>query len=246
MERLQKIMAARGLASRRGAEALILAGAVQVNGEVVTQLGTRVSEDAEIRVNRQVLQQTRDARLTLMLHKPVGYVTTQSNNEGPALPQLLQGHPRQIDLQAAGRLDKDSSGLLLLTTDGQLRYAVMSPDNKMEKEYLVWTANKDRPGTPPTASQLQKMADGIMLDGVRTQPCQITAMGEDGFRIVLREGRNRQIRRMAAKVGLGVIDLKRIRIGPLRLGDLKPGRYRELKSEELTAVYEEAGLSWQP
>jgi 23S rRNA pseudouridine2604 synthase len=163
-----------------------------------------------------------------LLNKPMGYVTTKGTEEGPALLDLL---PAQASGMAyAGRLDKDSRGLVLLLADGRLNYALTDPRTHLEKEYRV------RVAAQPSSGQLEKMARGLKLGDGATRPCRVSAEGTQGFRICLTQGRKRQIRRMASKVGLEVVDLQRIRIGPLGLDGLPEGSWRELKAHELAAL----------
>jgi pseudouridine synthase len=219
-------MADLGLASRRGAEALILEGRVRVNGALVTELGTRVDP----LLDRVELVRGTGPRgpLGILLNKPAGYVTTKGEEEGPTILDLL---PKEAAGMAyAGRLDKDSRGLVLLLDDGRLNYALTAPETHLEKEYLV------RASEQPSSSQLEKMARGLKLQDGPTLPCRVAADGERGFRVWLTQGRKRQIRRMASKVGLDVVDLQRVRIGPLALGNLAEGAWRELRADEEKAL----------
>ena len=225
--RLQKRMADLGLASRRGAEALIVEGHVRVNGVVVTELGTRVDPLLD-RVELDGEGARPRGPLGIILNKPVGYVTTKGEEEGPTIVDLL---PKEAAAMAyAGRLDKDSRGLVLLLDDGRLNYALTAPETHLEKEYLVRVSDK------PSPNQLEKMARGLKLQDGLTLPCRVAADGERGFRVWLTQGRKRQIRRMASKVGLEVLDLQRVRIGPLALGKLAEGAWRELRPDEEKAL----------
>jgi len=221
--RLQKRMAELGLASRRGAETLILAGRVRVNGVPVTELGTRVDPLVDL-VELDAQGAPPRGPLGFILNKPVGYVTTKGGEEGPNILALLP--PSAADMSYAGRLDKDSHGLVLLLEDGRLNYALTAPDTHLEKEYLVQVDDK------VALSQLEKIARGMTLNDGPTRPCRVSAVGERGFRLWLTQGRKRQIRRMASKVGLEVTDLLRVRIGPLSLGSLDDGAWRELTPAE--------------
>ncbi len=229
--RLQKAIADRGLASRRKAEELIVAGKVKVNGQVVTELGTKVDPAKDVLVvDGLALATLKASQVVLLLNKPTGYATTRDKAEGSIVMQLISRHPQAAELNPVGRLDRDSRGLLLFTNDGLLHYALMDPARHLEKEYEV------RVGPAVNAGQLKKMAQGLAIDGVMTKPCKVEPMGEDGFRITLTEGRNRQIRKMAAKVGLTVLDLKRVRQGPVVLAGLPEGRFRELAPSEVAAL----------
>jgi 23S rRNA pseudouridine2605 synthase len=229
-ERLQKVLAARGFASRRGAEKLITDGLVKVNGELVTQLGSKVEETDIIEVDEGGLKKRSAALLWLALHKPVNVVTTRSGSEGKSVMDLISKHPQAKLMNPVGRLDKDSSGLLLLTNDGVLGYAVVNPQTHLEKEYEVSLVTPSLPG------QLKRMADGVPLDGSRTRPAVIEMVNNTRFVMTITEGRNRQIRRMAEKVGLEVGKLKRLRIGPIELGSLAEGAWRELSQKEVSTL----------
>jgi pseudouridine synthase len=214
-----------GLASRRGAEALILAGRVRVNGVTVTELGTRVGLTDRVDVDALAGPA---GPLGYVLNKPVGYVTTKGEEEGPNILALLP--PEAAALSYAGRLDKDSRGLVLLLRDGRLNYALTAPETHLEKEYLVQASDT------VALSQIEKMARGLTLNDGPTRPCKVVAVGDRGFRLWLTQGRKRQIRRMASKVGLDVTDLLRVRIGPLALGSLAEGAWRELTPSEEAAL----------
>jgi pseudouridine synthase len=229
MERLQKVLAGRGLASRRGAEKLIADGLVKVNGVKVTDMGVKVDPDADkIEVDEGGLSQVTASRKVLMLHKPVGVVTTRGDGEGESVMNLVRGYALAAEMNPVGRLDKDSSGLLLLTNDGVLGYAIVNPETHLEKEYEV---NLSAPALP---GQLKRMSEGVTLDGYRTRGAVIKPVNNTRFHMIITEGRNRQIRRMAEKVGLEVDKLRRLRIGPIQLGDLGPGQWRELSPKEVS------------
>jgi pseudouridine synthase len=229
--RLQKILASRGLASRRGAEDLIARGLVKVNGQVVTQMGVLADPDVDrIEVDQPALEGIQAGLCMVMLNKPAGYATTRDEGEGRIVMQLVASHPKAGELNPVGRLDRDSCGLLLLTNDGRLGYSLLDPETHQEKEYVVEVE------PAPTRSQLEKMASGLVLDGTKTRPAKVVPEGPSGFRIILTEGRNRQIRRMAQKVGLEVTSLKRVRVGSVRLGGLSEGKWRELTGVEVESL----------
>jgi pseudouridine synthase len=231
LERLQKVLAARGYASRRGAEKLIAEGRVRLNGETVHTMGLKVDPEKDrIEVDAEALQTIAKTRVVVMLYKPFGVVTTRSEAEGPSVLGLLEKHPLAQSLNPVGRLDKDSSGLLLLTNDGRLQYAIVDPASHVEKEYHV-TCN-----VPPLPSQLKRLQEGMSVEGHRLRSCVVEKLDALSFRIILTEGRNRQIRKMVKKVGLEVRSLKRLRVGPLALGSLAPGSWRELSSKEIKAL----------
>lgn len=224
-------MADMGLASRRASEELIRQGKVRVNGQVVTELGTRVRPGTDrISLEEGALEGLRGRRTVLLLHKPPGYATTRDEGEGRIVTQLIASHPLAAALNPVGRLDRDSRGLLLFTNDGVLHYALMDPERHLEKEYAVQV----RPA--PKEGQLAKMAAGLVIEGQATRPCRTRSLGGDRFSIILTEGRNRQVRKMCAKVGLEVLDLCRIRQGPLELGGLAQGAWRELSASEIAML----------
>jgi len=227
-ERLQKLLAAAGVASRRGGEVLITSGRVQVDGQVVTTLGARADPRWQrITVDGRPLHFPAAPQYVL-LYKPAGYVTTASDPQGRATVfDLLPPGPR---LFPVGRLDRESEGLLLLTDDGDLAYRMTHPRFGLEKEYHVWTAW-------PRSGQLHALAAGVLLEDGWTAPARVeeVSRGADGaiVSMVLHEGRNRQVRRMLAATGLPVYRLVRVRLGPLHLGRLAPGDWRTLDGGEV-------------
>ena len=225
--RLQKYLSIAGICSRRHGEELILAGKVWVNGKVITELGTRVDPRADaVEIDgKPVLDRQR--LLYIALNKPQGYVTS-CEQSGEKLVTDLVNVPERI--YPIGRLDKDSTGLLLLTNDGPLHHRLSHPSFDHEKEYVVTLA------APIPDSALQKMADGMLLSGKRTRPAEIHRISIRRFRIILKEGKNRQIRRMVQKVGQEVLGLQRIRIAGIRLGKLDSGKWRFLDPDEIEAL----------
>jgi 23S rRNA pseudouridine2605 synthase len=235
-ERLQKIIAMAGVASRRKAEELITSGRVAVNGETVTALGSKADPERDhIRVDGKLLRGQQ--RLTyLLLNKPKGFVTTNKDPEGrPTVMNLLGGVKSRV--YPVGRLDYASEGLLLLTNDGDLAQKLMKASSHVPKTYLVKVS-----GTPSDEA-LNKLRRGVSIatdDGrrVRTAPARIRAVKEANnpwYEITLIEGRNRQIRRMFEQVGHHVEKIKRVRYGPLEL-DVPPGKYRQLKPQEIAKL----------
>jgi 23S rRNA pseudouridine2605 synthase len=232
-ERLQKIIAAAGIASRRKAEELISAGHVKVNGTVVTELGTKADADVDhIRVDGKLLQGAQQ-HVYLLLNKPKGYVTTVSDPEKrPTVMQLLRGVKKRV--YPVGRLDYASEGLLLLTNDGGLANKLMKAASQVAKTYVVKVA-----GTP-TNEALDKLRSGvsILTDGGRrekTAPAGIRVVKEatnPWYEVTLIEGRNREIRRMFEQVGHHVEKIKRVKYGPLTL-DVPPGKFRTLTEQEV-------------
>jgi pseudouridine synthase len=221
--RLQKFLSAAGVCSRRHGEVYIQAGRVRVNGRRATVLGTQVDPDKDrIEVDgRTVTLQTRF--IYIALHKPKGYVTSCSH-AGEAVVMDLIDLPQR--LYPVGRLDKDSTGLLLLTNDGRLHHRLSHPSFDHEKEYEVTVEQ------PILDSVLDHLSAGMPLMGAKTRPARIRRLSGRRFKMVLQEGRNRQIRRMVRKVGHRVVRLKRIRVANIRLGNLPIGAWRHLTSKE--------------
>lgn len=221
--RLQKFLSEAGFCSRRHGEELILAGRVSVNGVIITKLGTKIDPEKDIVEVGGNRIEAKNELIYIALNKPKGYITTCSRERGKIVLDLIDIPER---VYPVGRLDKDSSGLLLLTNDGRLHNILSHPSFDHEKEYEVLVA------WPISDEALDKMTSGIHLLGNRTRPAQIKRITPSQFRIVLKEGRNRQIRRMVEKVGNRVKELKRIRISNVRLGSLKEGCWRYLTEKE--------------
>lgn len=235
-ERLQKILSARGIASRRKAEELIEAGLVLVNGAPAV-----LGQKADPAVDRIEVQggevRARQELHYYLLHKPVGVLTSsQLRREGDTVACLLPEKLRGL-VHPVGRLDKDSEGLLLLTNDGVLAYRLTHPRFDHEKEYEVTVAD------PLTDAQLARMARGMTILGERTKPAVVRRTGPTRFSIALTEGKNRQIRRMVEKVGGAVTALRRVRILTLSDRALRPGRLRPLTAAEVRALRQAAGLT---
>lgn len=231
--RLNKYLAQCGVCSRREADKLIEQGRVLVNGDVA-QTGQQVSAADEIKVNGTLLQ-GRAEKVVLAFYKPIGVTCTEKDSHAEKIITDMIHYP--IRVTYAGRLDKDSEGLLLLTNDGDLIDAMMRGANRHEKEYIV---KVDKEITPDF---LSKMANGIYLKdlGVTTRECEIEKIGKFTFRIILTQGVNRQIRRMCQNCGFQVKNLKRVRVMNVLLGNLKPGEYREVKGEERKQLYQGCG-----
>ena len=226
-ERLQKILSAYGLCSRRTAETWLTAGRITVNGKPAN-LGDRADPDKDdIRVDGRPLKAPQK-RTYLMLNKPRGYVTTLSDEKGrKTVADLVQGCGARV--WPVGRLDLDSEGLLILTDDGELTQRLLHPSHEVEKEYLVWVK-----GDIPAA--LPVLRGPMALDGVPLSPAQVERAGEGILSVTIHEGRNRQVRRMCAAAGLQVTRLRRVREGSLTLGELRPGRWRPLSREEVALL----------
>ncbi len=233
-ERLQKIIAAAGITSRRKAEELILQGRVMVNGRLVTELGSKADpEHDHIKVNGRLLRPT-GQRVYLLLDKPPGYVSTLNDPQGrPTVIQLLRGVKERV--YPVGRLDYNSSGLILLTNDGDLANRLMSRASAVPRTYHVKLE-----GRPETVA-LAKLEQGIALDGRRTAPARIRALADRDkpwYEITLVEGRYHQVRRMFERVGQGVLKLKRVRIAFLTDEGLRPGHFRHLTTGEVRRLKE--------
>lgn len=262
--RLQKFLARAGAASRRGSENLMTAGRVTVNGQVVTELGSKVDPLVDtVAVDGKVVRLA-DGPVTLMLHKPVGYVTTMSDPQGrPTVAELVPA-TEYPGLFPIGRLDRDTTGLLLFSTDGELGHALLRPRGHVTKQYTALVEGKPSPG------QLAHLREGIELDDGLTLPAEVELLEGDEakralvyldtspstprtasrqyaealaakersvVRIGLHEGRKRQVRRMLAAIGHPVLALHRNSFGPLALDDLKRGTWRELSAEEVRALH---------
>ncbi len=241
-QRLSKVLAERGIASRREADDWIDAGWVKVDGEMAV-LGARVFPHQVIEIDEAAKTQQAH-RVTILLHKPIGYVSgqaedgyepasvlvTQANHwpEDPSRERWHAGHGRM--LAPAGRLDIDSTGLLVLTQDGRIARHLIGEDSDVEKEYLVRVEYPSGGQFPD--GDLQRLRHGLWLDGKELRPAKVSWANEDQLRFVLREGRKRQIRRMCEAVGLVVTGLKRVRIGSVVLGKLPPGQWRYLREDE--------------
>jgi 23S rRNA pseudouridine2605 synthase len=234
LERLQKIIATAGVASRRKAEELITSGHVQVNGTTITELGSKADAETDhIRVNGKLLQREQQRHVYLLLNKPKGYVTTMNDPEKrPTVMDLVRGVKGRV--YPVGRLDYASEGLLIMTNDGELANLLMKAASHVSKTYVVKVA-----GTP-TEEAIAKLRGGISIatdDGkrVRTGPAAVRIVKQatnPWYEITLIEGRNRQIRRMFEAVGHHVEKIKRVRYGPLTL-DVPPGEYRSLTLKEV-------------
>ncbi|MGY2486246.1 pseudouridine synthase [Cupriavidus sp. CP313] len=246
--RLSKRMSELGLCSRREADEWIPHGWVLVDGKPVTELGSRIRPDAEIEIMQEARSEQGE-RVTVLLNKPVGYVSGQAEDGYEPAAVLFapenqwEGDPtrkrfapwQRKSLAPAGRLDIDSTGLLVLTQDGRVARALIGEDSTVEKEYLVRVVWHSPQGVVERnisaefpADDLELLRHGLSLDGVPLKPAKVSWQNEEQLRFVLREGRKRQIRRMCEQVGLQVVGLKRVRMGRVVLGDLPPGKWRFL------------------
>lgn len=225
--RIQKYMSERKILSRRETEDFMLKGFITVNGKVVKELGTQIDPDKD---KIEIIQSARPAlgkKITIAFNKPRGIVSSKIKEEGPTVFDLL---PEFTYLNTVGRLDKESEGLLLLSNDGAITSTITGTDHLVEKEYEVTVSE------PLTPGKLKKMEGGIMLAEGMTLPAKTKMIGPHIFKIILREGKKHQIRRMCAAVYLTITNLKRIRIGNITLRDIPSGKWRQLAETEVAAL----------
>ncbi len=235
--RLQKYLAACNVASRRASEEIILSGRVKVNSTTVTELGTKVKDGDTVEVDGQVVS-PEIKKIYIMLNKPVGYVTTVSDDQGrPTVMDLVSGDIRKR-LYPVGRLDFNTEGLLLLSNDGDFTYKITHPKHKLDKTYEVWVTGKAE------TNAIRKLETGIFIDGKKTFPAKVDVMesskGSAVLSITIHEGRNRQVRKMCQAVGFKVMGLKRVSEGGLHLGNLPVGKWRHLNENEVRLILKNA------
>jgi len=229
--RLAKFLAHGGVASRRKAEKVIAAGRVTVGGEVARDPARDVGDADEVRVDGKPVGA--EPREVWAVNKPAGVVSTaREPGSRPAVVELVDSDAR---LYPVGRLDADSTGLLLLSNDGELANRLTHPRYEVAKAYRVELR------VPPSEADLRRLASGVGLEDGPTAPAQVRRLGEREIEIVLREGRNRQVRRMAEAVGNAVAALRRVRFGPIELGSLPEGEARLLSADEVASLWEDAG-----
>lgn len=239
MERLQKVLANAGIASRRKCEELIVAGRVSVNGRVVTELGTKVDPERQrITVDGKPIEIVTN-KIVILMHKPTACITSVSDPEGrkTVMDYLPEKFARVFPV---GRLDYDTSGLLLLTNDGELAHRLMHPSHELDKVYRVTVVGM------PEKDVLKQLQEGIELEDGKTSPAKVQVLRhhpqESVLELTIHEGRNRQIRRMMEAVGYPVKRLKRVKFGPLTLKRVGPGHWRELDQVENNELYASVGL----
>lgn len=234
MTRLNKYIAECGICSRREADRLIENGSVAVNGKVAT-VGMAVSDEDEIIINGNKLA-GKNSKVVLAFNKPVGVVCSEKDTHGEVTIKDVLDYPMRVTY--AGRLDKDSEGLLLLTNDGELINELMRGKNNHDKEYIVRVTKELTPDFK------EKMEGGIFLKelNIKTKPCRVNVIDPYTFSIILTQGVNRQIRRMCDTLGYRVKELTRIRVANIELGRLHPGTYRRITGEELKALYRQVNL----
>ncbi len=226
MMRLQKYLAHAGVCSRRKAEVFIKDGLVRVNGHIVTKLGSSVDpeKDKVLFDDKAVVLNKEPSKIYILVNKPKGVVTSCSQQKARIILDLVDIKDR---IYPVGRLDKDSKGLVLLTNDGDLHNKLSHPSFDHEKEYIVRTTH------PLTEGALKKMAAGVVIDGSKTRKAVVKRLSKNKFNIILKQGLNRQIRKMVGKTGNKVDSLQRIRMANINLGSLKEGQWRYLTPKEI-------------
>lgn len=223
--RLNKYISSLNIASRREADKLIKDGKVKVNGEIIINPAIQVGENDKIICN---IENYKNEKIYIKLNKPVGYVVSNNKKEGKPIYKLLDEKLKK--LYPVGRLDKDSKGLILFTNDGVFSRKIIGEESECEKEYYVKLEGNISDGA------LKKLEFGISLDGKKLKPAIVKRVSKNSFNIILKEGRNRQIRRMCEKVGFEVILLKRLRISNIYLNDLQEGKFEYLTKDEINSI----------
>lgn len=224
--RLQKYMADCGVASRRKCEEIILQGRVKVNGVKVTELGTKVTDNDEVTVNGEIIKKV-FKKFYIALNKPVGFITSVSDEfDRPTIMNLVEDeiHTR---VYPVGRLDFDTEGLLIMTNDGDLTFKLTHPKHSVYKTYVA-TLND-----VPHPREIERLKKGVVVDGKKTQPPKVDWLRDNVVQISISEGRNRQVRKMFEAIGYEVVNLQRIAIGNLTLGNIPLGRWRHLSTAEI-------------
>ena len=224
MERLNKFIASCGICSRRKADELIQSGRIKVNGEVVKDLGVKVSLEDKVELDGKTISKE-EKKVYLMLNKPVGYVTTVSDEKGRK--NVLDLIYEDVRVYPIGRLDMYTEGLLLLTNDGDFANKLMHPKFEIDKRYVVTTDTK------VTRQMLETLRNGVNIGDYVTREAKVEKIDEENISITIHEGKNRQVRRMCEAVGIKVLKLKRTNYGPLSLGELPVAKYRHLTDFEL-------------
>jgi 23S rRNA pseudouridine2605 synthase len=233
-ERLQKVLAKAGIASRRKAEELIRLGKVRVDGKVVTEMGIKVDPDSQHIECDGILLAQPEEKIYILLHKPTGYLSTVDDPQGrPIVIDLVKDVKERV--YPVGRLDLDTEGALLLTNDGELAQKILHPSHEVNKTYIAEV--KGQPGH----KKLAVLAKGIELEGRKTWPADIQVLKADArnavIQITIHEGRKRQVRKMFEAIGHPVFKLKRIAYGKLELGELGPGKYRFLSPDHIKLIF---------
>ncbi len=235
--RLNKYLANKGYGARRKCDEYIADGKVKINGVVVTQLGTKVETSTDkVELDNAIID-AKENPVYFALNKPVGHVCTVSGPEEPKVTELFADIPERVF--PVGRLDKLTGGLLIMTNDGNFSYQMTHPKFEKEKEYVVKVREK------VTRAVEEKLAERFYIQGKLTMSARIFVQSPHLFHVILREGRNRQIRRMCERSGLTIEKLKRVRIGKFMLGTLKPGEYKALNKDDLDVLLGERDSSWR-
>jgi 23S rRNA pseudouridine2605 synthase len=234
LERLQKVLAKAGIASRRGAEELIRQGKVRVDGRVVTEMGTKVDPEIQEIECAGVTLASQEEKVYILLHKPSGYLSTVDDPQGrPIVTDLLKNIKERV--YPVGRLDLDTEGALLLTNDGELAQKILHPSHEVNKTYVAKV--KGLPGK----KKLEALSRGIELEGRKTWPAKIEVLNTKAqlttIQITIHEGRKRQVRKMFESIGHSVLGLKRIAYGQLELGELRSGKYRFLTPADIKFIF---------
>ncbi len=232
-ERLQKLLAKAGIASRRGAEELIRAGRIAINGTTSTELGVKADPDHD-HITCDGTPILAEQKMYVLLNKPSGYVTTMSDPQGrPIVAELLATLPQR--LFPVGRLDLETEGALLMTNDGEVGNAILHPRFEVNKTYEAWVAGF------PSAQHLQQLERGIILEGIKTHPASLRILkrrtNQTLVEIIIHEGKKRQVRKMFEAINHRVVHLRRTAYGQLRLGTLEPGKYRVLDRNDLKKIF---------
>lgn len=222
--RLQKFLASAGIASRRKSENLILAGKIKVNGVIADKLGTEIDDETDVIEcdNRPIRKEVE--MVYIALNKPVDYISSATSAQGKSVMELVRVHER---VYPVGRLDKDSCGLIVLTNDGEFANAMTHPKFEIEKEYRIILDKK------LAKEDIKELERGIMIEGKLMKIFKVSAIGLNSARLILKEGANRQIRKMVGRLGYSILKLQRIRIAKLQLGDLVEGEWKKVKKEEI-------------
>ncbi len=229
--RLSKVLAAAGVASRRAAEEIILAGRVKVNGKVVLVPQTHVTLGTD-RIEVDGCQVGKaQKKYYFLLNKPAGYVCSTVSKNSPTVYDLFGGVSER--LFTVGRLDKETEGLIIVTNDGHFAQRVIHPSFNIDKEYLAKTSQEI------TDEHLKELSRGGIVEGCFVKPVAVSKVRRGTLKVTVREGKKREVRELLAQAGLNVLELKRIRIGPLVLGGLQPGQWRELREKEINQFYGE-------
>lgn len=237
-ERLQKVMAELGVASRRKCEELILQGKVSVNGQIITELGTKVDKQSAIILVEGVRLATGIKKVYLLLNKPIGYITSAKDQfDRPTVIDLIT--EIKVRLYPVGRLDYDTEGLLILTNDGDLTFKLTHPSHNVTKTYTALVNGRVE------EEAIEIFKEGVIIEDYKTAPAKLEILkyvdNDTLVNITIHEGKNRQVRKMCDAIGHSIIRLKRISIGSLKLGDLSTGHYRHLNKEEIEYLYSIGG-----